>query len=66
MLHIGFTSLGTENSILIIIGKSNVRSGDFQVYKGGFFEAGRGIRNLSKSQKSRPRYFKCGINVDRR
>lgn len=64
MLDIGFTSLETEDSVLIILSKSNVRSGDFQVYKGGLFEVGRGIRNLSKSQKSRPSYLECGINVE--
>lgn len=33
MLNISFTSLKTEDSRLIILSKSNFRTGDFQVYK---------------------------------
>lgn len=39
MLDIGFTSLETEDTVVIILSKSYVRSGDFQVYKEGFLRS---------------------------
>lgn len=64
MLNISFTSLETKDSVLIVLGKSNVRLGDFQVDNRVSLKVGRRIRNFSKSQKPRPSYLKCGINVE--
>ena len=64
MFDIGFASLETEDSVLIVFSKSNVRSSDFQVDKGRYFEVGKGISNFSKSQKPRPGNLKCGVDVE--
>ena len=63
MFDISFAPLKTKNGVLVIFGKSNVRSSDFQVDKGGFFEVGGGISYFSKSQKSSPCSLKCSVNV---
>ena len=49
MFDIGFALFKTKNSVLIIFGKSNVQSSDFQVDEKRFFEIKKGISNFFKS-----------------
>ena len=53
-----------KNSVLIVFSKLYVQLGDFQVSEVGFFKVRKRICDFPKSQKSRPSYFECGINVE--